>query len=148
MENLAGYDFKGDIGEFQFGFVLEEGYEGVFYRQRCGPTSCPVPNQKAPSTLQNHKKCKQKLLNIKRMSKQKAKCVLIELTDIPKEAYAKVVKAHGSSGSVLDAVTMCGIVTASLNAGQCLSDCITHLRNLHNQLAQYATGIQRDRSVL
>lgn len=64
---------------------------------------------------------------------------LIDLTDTPKAAYDKLAKAHGSSGGVLAAAAICDIATARLEAGQSLSDFITRVRNLHGQLAQYAT---------
>lgn len=65
---------------------------------------------------------------------------LIQLTDTPKVAYEKLTKAHGSSGGILAAATICEIATARLEPGQSLSEFITRTRNLHNQLAQYTTA--------
>ncbi|KAG0147211.1 hypothetical protein CROQUDRAFT_132626 [Cronartium quercuum f. sp. fusiforme G11] len=54
-------------------------------------------------------------------------------------AYEKLSKAHRSRRGVLAATTICEIATTQLEPGQLLAKFLTHIHNLHNQLAQYAT---------
>lgn len=92
-----------------------------------------------PSALGLHKRQQGRVMELILQSLDAANEALIELSDTPKVAYDKLAKAHGSSGGVLAAATICDIATARFEPGQSLSDFITRIRNLHNQLAQYAT---------